>query len=69
MHNETLGQRVGLIVETFVVDHIMFFIIFGLIVVVALDIYNRFFCINRNTPNVDMGQEYANLLLRRRYKL
>ena len=66
---ETLAQKVLLALEQFVVDHIMFFVIIGLLFIIIGDFYNRYLRINRNTDNVDLMKEYNNLQLCRRYKL
>ena len=66
---ESLGQKVLLAIEKFVIDHIMFFFILGLLIIIIADFYNRYLRINRNTDNVDLMKEYNNLQLRRKYKL
>jgi Na+-transporting methylmalonyl-CoA/oxaloacetate decarboxylase gamma subunit len=65
---DSLGQRVGLMIETFVVDHAMFFIVLFLLAVAIGDFYARFFKINRNTDHVDIAARYNEFQLRKRYR-
>jgi hypothetical protein len=66
---ETLGQRVALAVETFIMNRAMLFILLFLIIVVIADFYNRYIRINQNADDIDLMKEYNNLQLRRKYKL
>lgn len=65
----TLGQRIGLAIETVIMNHAMLFLLIFLLCVVAADFYYRFWRVNRDTDHVDLMKEYSNLQLRRKYKL
>lgn len=66
---ETLSQRVLLMIETFVVNHALFFIILALAMVAAADFYNRYLRVDLDTDHIDLMKKYNQLQLRRRYKL
>jgi hypothetical protein len=65
---ETLAQKTCLAIETFIINHVMIFIVLGLLYIIVIDFYNRYFRINRNTDHIDLMREYNNLQLRRKYE-
>lgn len=64
----SLGERVCLATERFLVNHSMALLILVLLFVIAADFYNRFLRINRDTYHIDLMKEYSELQMRRRYK-
>lgn len=66
--NSALGQKIGLIIETFIVDHAFFFIVLGLLFAFAMDYYHRYLKVIKDTDHIDLIKRYVKLQMLRRYR-
>lgn len=64
----SLGQTILMFIGEIVRDYSFYLVLLFLGAVFAMDYYNRFLRINRNTDNIDLMARYCQLKLIRRYK-
>lgn len=64
----SLGQRILLALEEFVVNHMLILFIIALVAIIVGDFYARFIRINRDTNHINLMKRYIYLQMRRKYK-
>lgn len=64
---ESLGQQILSATGMFLINNIFILILMVVTSVIGLDIYNRYFRINRNTDSIDLMTRYSKLQMCRRY--